>query len=71
VPAIAAKFRLAIFGSRAFVQQTRVLPLDTADSVRVDVIFALLPFELDAIQRAREVVIADRPVLVVTPEDLI
>jgi hypothetical protein len=35
------------------------------------VIFALLPFELDAIRRARDVTIADRTVHVVTPEDLI
>ena len=55
----------------AFVQRTRVRPLDTADGVRIGVIFALLPFELDAIRRARDVTIADRTVHVVTPEDLI
>jgi hypothetical protein len=66
VPASAGNFRAAVFDPVAFVQQTRVLPLDTADGVRVDVIFALLPFELDAIQRARDVVVTDRTVRVVT-----
>ena len=51
--------------------QTRVLPLDTADGVRVDLMFALLPFEIEAIRRARRVDIAGRLVNVVTPEDLV
>jgi hypothetical protein len=71
VPAIAQRFRVPVPDPVAFVQQTRVLPLDTADGVRIDVIFALLPFELDAIRRAKDVTIADRTVQVVTPEDLI
>jgi predicted nucleotidyltransferase len=71
VPAIARSFRIPVSDPLGFVQQTRVLPLDTADGVRIDVIFALLPFELDAIRRARDVTIADRTVHVVTPEDLI
>jgi hypothetical protein len=71
VPAIARHFRVPVSDPLAFVQQTRVLPLDTDDGVRIDVIFALLPFELDAIRRAKEVTIADRTVHVVTPEDLI
>jgi hypothetical protein len=71
VPAIARSFGVPVPDPVAFVQQTRVLPLDTADGVRIDVIFALLPFELDAIRRAREVTIATRTVRVVTPEDLI
>lgn len=45
VPAIGSCFRPAIPDPVAFVQQTRVLPLDTSEGVRVDVIFALLPFE--------------------------
>lgn len=71
VPAIGAQFRPAISDPVPFVRQTRVLPLDTADGVRIDVIFALLPFELDAIRRATDVVIAGRTVRVVTAEDLV
>ena len=71
VPAIARSFQVPVSDPVAFVQQTRVLPLDSADGVRIDVIFALLPFEVDAIRRAKDVTIADRTVHVVTAEDLI
>jgi hypothetical protein len=71
VPDLAGRFRPAVADPVAFVQQTRVLPLDTSDGVRIDVIFALLPFELDAIHRAQDLAIAGRKVRVVTPEDLI
>jgi hypothetical protein len=71
VPRIIGRFGPAVADPVAFVRQTRVLPLDTADGVRVDVIFALLPFELDAIRRAIEVAIAGRMVRVVTAEDLV
>src|SRR5688572_3028616 len=70
IPAIAAHFRATVSEPIAFVQQTRVLPLDTAEGVRIDVIFALLPFELDAIRRARRISIAGRLIAVVTAEDL-
>ncbi len=69
--AIAAPFHAAVADPAGFVEQTRVLPLDTPDGVRIDVIFALLPFELDAIRRARRLSLAGRTVAVVTPEDLV
>ena len=71
VEAIAKHFRLPIADPAAFVRQTRVLPLDSDEGVRIDVIFALLPFELDAIRRARKVALAGSMVAVVTPEDLV
>jgi len=71
VSAIGAKFHLPISDPVAFVEQTRVLPLDTAEGVRIDVIFALLPFEFEAIRRAKDVRVAGRTVHVVTPEDLV
>jgi hypothetical protein len=71
VPALVERFRTEVANPVAFVQQTRVLPLDTEDGVRIDVIFALLPFELDAIRRARDVPVAGRTVHVVSVEDLI
>lgn len=55
----------------AFVRRTRVLPLDTSEGIRIDVIFALLSFERDAVRRATSVVVGDRAVRVVTPEDLL
>ena len=71
VDAIASHFRSPVADIQAFVQQTRVLPLDTEEGVRIDVIFALVPFEIHAIQRARTVPLAGRSVAVVTPEDLV
>lgn len=71
ISAIAAPFRVQVSDPASFVEQTRVLPLDTEEGVRIDVIFALLPFELEAIRRARRVSIAGRIVSIVTPEDLV
>jgi hypothetical protein len=64
-------FKAAVPDPDAFVRRTRVLPLDTADGIRIDVIFALLTFERDAVHRAASVVLGDRAVRIVTPEDLL
>jgi predicted nucleotidyltransferase len=71
VQQLAARFEVAVSDAVAFVERTRVLPVDTADGVRVDLMFALMTFEIDAIRRARRVDIAGRQVNVVTPEDLV
>ena len=71
VTAVSARFRPAVPDPVTFVERTRVLPLDTPEGVRIDVIFALMPFELEAIRRAGEVSIAGRAVRVVTAEDLV
>jgi hypothetical protein len=68
---IGRRIQLAVADPLPFVRDTRVLPLDSQNGVRVDVIFALLPFEVDAIRRARAVMLAGRAVRVVTPEDLV
>jgi hypothetical protein len=64
-------FKPAIPDPEAFVRRTRVLPLDTADGIRIDIIFALMSFERDAVGRAVSVMFGDRFVRVVTPEDLL
>jgi hypothetical protein len=71
IDALARRFRIAVQDPLRFVRDTRVLPLDAANGVRVDVIFGLLSMELDAIRRARTVQLAGASVRVVTPEDLI
>lgn len=71
IAGLARSFSAAIPDPDAFVRRTRVLPLDTADGIRIDVIFALLSFERDAVQRATSVTFGDRTVRVVTPEDLL
>lgn len=55
----------------AFVRQTRVLPLESPEHVRVDVIFGLLPFEREALARSVPVEVAGFSVQVVSPEDLV
>ena len=37
---------------RSFVEETRVLPLQTAAGIRLDVVFGILPFQREAISRA-------------------
>jgi hypothetical protein len=53
-----------------FVGETRVLPLMVV-STPVDVIFAALPYEEQAIARARTIKLSRRDVQVCSPEDLI
>ena len=55
----------------SFVEETRVLPLDSEDGVPIDVVFGTLPFEQQAISRSVEVPVAGTPVRFCTPEDLI
>ena len=53
-----------------FVTETRVLPI-LVEAVPVDLIFAALPYEEDAIARARPIHLKDGSVPVCSPEDLI
>jgi hypothetical protein len=55
----------------AFLRDTRVLPISTPTQVRVDLIMAGLPYEEQAMARARDVVVAGRAVRVCAPEDLV
>jgi hypothetical protein len=55
----------------AFVGHTRVLPLESGEGVRIDLIFGLLPFEREAIRRACPVAIAGGSVRFCTAEDLV
>lgn len=71
VAALTAALPAVVPDPAAFVGQTRVLPLRTADGVRVDLIFGMLPFEEEAIRRAVPTTIAETAVRVCTPEDLI
>ncbi|MBN2379804.1 nucleotidyltransferase [candidate division WOR-3 bacterium] len=60
-----------ITDSEEFVRKTSVLPMITQEGVRIDIIFAGLPFELEAIKRAVEINIQGTKVGFITPEDLI
>ncbi|SRR5258708_1673004 len=56
---------------QAFVARTRVLPLSTSRGIRVDLIFAALPFEKQMIDRAGRKQFGDRVIPVASVEDLI
>ncbi len=56
----------------SFVKKTMVLPtLDESTSIRVDFIFSFTPYETQAIERSRKVLIMGQKVNFATPEDLI
>jgi hypothetical protein len=64
-------FRPVIEDPVTFVRETGVLPLETEDGVRIDLIFGKLPYEKEAIERAVLIKIAGQAVSFCTPEDLI
>ena len=68
---LARRFHSMTADPRDFVARTSVLPLRSESGVRVDVVFARLPFEDDVIRRAVPVGLASGPVRFCTAEDLI
>lgn len=71
VDCLAPHFAPLVEKPMEFVADTRVLPMRDEAGVRVDLIFGLLPFERQAIQRAKPVDIGGTTVQVCTAEDLI
>lgn len=55
----------------AFLERARMIPVSLADGTMLDLMAATIPYELAAVERARDVDIAGRAVKFVTPEDLI
>ncbi|MCL6614090.1 MAG: nucleotidyltransferase [Firmicutes bacterium] len=66
-----AGFSVLVPEPREFVSQTRVLPVRSKEGIRVDLVFALLPFEHRAIARAVPISFGDVEVPCCTAEDLI
>jgi len=56
--------------SKKFIEETNVIPIDI-QGVRVDLVFAELPFEREAINRSKSMSFFDVNIKVCTPEDLI
>lgn len=55
-----------------FVRKTWVLPLEHDETkVRVDVVFSITPFEREAIEKTRQVLIDDVAVKYIAPEHLV
>lgn len=55
----------------SFVRQTHVLPVQTSQEVRADLIFGALPYERRAIGRARPREVAGKTITLASVEDLI
>jgi len=68
---LASRFTLLPENPLEFIQETRVLPLQTETGIRADLIFGLLPYEEEAIRRARPMPFAGREIRICSPEDLI
>ena len=64
-------FRVIPKAGLAFLRDTHVLPLETPDGVRIDVVWAQLPYEHKAIARAVTEDVLGHRVRVCRPEDLI
>jgi hypothetical protein len=71
VRALAPGFCPRVADPRSFAEETMVVPFLGADGTPVDVILAGLPFEHEAIARARREVMGGVEVKVATAEDLI
>lgn len=71
VAAMAPALAPLVADPTAFVRDTRVLPLRTHQGVRVDLVFAMLPFEDEALRRATHETLAGVAVPVATAEDLV
>jgi predicted nucleotidyltransferase len=64
-------FRVIPSDPFGFIQETHVLPLETEEGVRIDLVWAVLPYEHQAIRRALTEEVAGSLVKVCRPEDLI
>jgi predicted nucleotidyltransferase len=65
------KFKILPADPVSFLKQTGVLPVMGGDGIRIDLIFARLPYEENAIKRAATVQFGKLSVKVCTIEDLI
>ena len=71
IKALQRHFRVIPKHPLAFLQETHVLPVETDDGVRIDIIWARLSYEHKAIARATMEDVAGHRVRVCRPEDLI
>src|SRR5689334_9173744 len=70
IATVVARFRAAE-NARDFVRRTRVLPVETHNGVRADLVFAALPVEREMIARAVWKNVGERSVRVASVEDLV
>ncbi len=71
VESLGASYSCRVSNPEEFVAETRVLPLRHFGGVQIDLIFALLPFEEEAIARGVSIDVQGILVRFCTPEDLV
>lgn len=71
IHAMESRFHFRVKNPLSFVAETNVLPLEDSSGIRIDIIFAKLPYEFQAIQRSKQVNIQGEKVRICSPEDLI
>jgi hypothetical protein len=70
-PILSECFQPLVQDPPKFILDTNILPMESKDGVRVDLIFGRLPYEKEAIERSVEIVVEGVPIRFCTPEDLI
>ena len=70
IESVSTKFTPLVTDPLKFVHETRVLPI-VVQSVPVDLVFAGLPYEEEAIRRSRSIRLTSGEVSICSPEDLI
>lgn len=58
ISTVESEFRCLVSNPLDFIRNTRVLPLESEDTVRIDLIFGTLPYEKQAIERAVTLAVA-------------
>jgi hypothetical protein len=71
VDRVGQSYRVLVDAPLPFIRAARVLPIETTTGVRIDLVLGLLPFEREAIDRARDLLVAGTQVRFCTPEDLV
>ena len=71
VDALRKVFRVVPKAPLAFLRDTHVLPVETSDGIRIDLLWAKLPYEHKAIARATLEEVAGYRVRICRPEDLV
>ena len=71
ISSLETNFKILVNNPESFIQETRVLPLQTLSGIRIDLIFGILPFEEQAIKRSVTKEISNFRIQFCAPEDLI
>lgn len=68
---VSRRFEILVENPETFLREMHVLPLRSPNGTRIDLVFAELPFEQQAITRAVAIESAGQPVRLCTAEDLL